>query len=98
MGVEVLAGVPALDHDIEVRIVDADIAVIGNAALLLERLDRTGLVPLDEVVLVFRLHGRGGDDIDHLKSSRFSWFGADTERTLKHDPEKCEAVFRKDHA
>jgi hypothetical protein len=22
-------------------------------------------VPLDEVVLVFRLHRRGGDDIDH---------------------------------
>src|SRR6185503_5303220 len=44
---------------------------IGKAALLLERFGGAGLVPLDEVVLVFGLHRRGGDDVDHEFSP---WF------------------------
>src|SRR5882757_8255856 len=65
MRVELVAGLPALHHHVLVGIVNADMAVIGDTALLLQRFGGTGLVPLDEVVLVFRLHRRGGDDVDH---------------------------------
>src|SRR5438034_271641 len=65
MRIEVVAGLPALHHHIQVGVIHADMAVIGDATLLLERFGGTGLVPLDEVVLVFRLHRRGGDDVDH---------------------------------
>src|SRR6266700_6204317 len=65
MRVEVVAGLPALYHHILIGIVHADMAVIGDAALLLERFGGTGLVSPDEVILVFRLHLRGGDDVDH---------------------------------
>src|SRR4029079_257848 len=74
MRIEVVAGLPALHHHVQVGIVHTDMAFIGEAALLLERLGDAGLVSLDEVVLVFRLHRRGGDNVDHeLFSLVSSW-------------------------
>src|SRR5215467_3688732 len=67
MRVEVLAGLPALDNHVEIGIVDAHVALIGNTALLLPRLGNAFLVALDECIPAFRLHLRGSDDINHDK-------------------------------
>src|SRR6201996_776663 len=69
MGIEVVAAFPALHHHEQVGIVDAAVALVGDTALLLAgRLD-LHLGTLDEIVARFRLHLRGGDNIDHASSS-----------------------------
>ncbi|MDH2354382.1 hypothetical protein QCM80_27485, partial [Bradyrhizobium sp. SSUT112] len=36
--------------------------------------------------------------LSELESRTFQSVNPESQQTLKHDPEKCEAVFRKDHA
>src|SRR6266481_3423444 len=74
MGIEILAGFPALDHHEKVGIVDAGVAVIGDAAVFLAGGRDAFLRALDEGVPQFRLHLRGGDDVDHGSVSRFLLF------------------------
>src|SRR5262245_39296892 len=65
VGVEVVAAVPALHHDIGVGIVDAGMAFVGNTALFPQRLGDAFLVPGAECIALVRLYLRGGDDVGH---------------------------------
>src|ERR1700719_1230510 len=65
VGVKVLAAFRAFYHDEQIGIVDAGMALIRNAALFLHRGGDAFLGPLDKGFPRFRLHLRGGDDIDH---------------------------------
>src|ERR1700722_3067384 len=65
MRVEILAGFPALHHHEQIGVVDAGMALIGDAAFFLAGLGDAGLGALDEGIPRFRLYVRGGDDIDH---------------------------------
>jgi hypothetical protein len=65
MRIEVLARLPTLHHDIEIGIVDADVALIGKASLLLPCLGNAFLVALDERFPALRLHLRGGNNVNH---------------------------------
>ena len=65
MGVEVLAAFPALDHHEQIGIIDAGVALIGQAALLLAGGGDAFPGALDEGVAQVWLYLCGGDDIDH---------------------------------
>src|SRR5262245_59449251 len=73
MRIEVVARLPALDHDVGVGIMDRRVAFIGDATLFLQRLGDAFLVPGDERIALVRLQLRGGDDVSHCSLPCSSW-------------------------
>src|SRR6266576_2577809 len=85
MRIEVLAGFPALDHHEKIGVVDAGMALIGDAAFLLPGGRDAFPGALDESVPRLRLHLRGGDDIDHGCFSRLFSRSADVDFFGRND-------------
>src|ERR1700722_1786685 len=85
VGVKVLAAFPAFYHDEQIGIVDAGMALIRNAALFLHRGGDAFLGALDKSFPRFRLHLRGGNNIDHGLSPGFCFGFRVPGTTLVHE-------------